>query len=464
MQTLRRRLTLTHILVALLAVAIVALLASGLIVRAYDQLVRQESLITREALRTALTQYYLRNRGWQNVDQFLQQQVEQRPFFSTRRIVLANQNGRVLFDSFDQVTNQRLPPRFRVQSTPIRVREQPEPVGFVVIPIGGESRSDPERSFIRSIMNMFLIGSGAAGGVAILVALLISRRVTMPLRSLTLAAQRLAAGERHEALAVPAEAELAELSHAFNSMATNLARQEDLRRQFVADVAHELRTPLSVLRLQVESLEDGVEQPTPTVLASLREEVHLLTHLVEDLRLLSLTDAGQLTLNPEALNANQLLERAAATIALRARQQGIDVRVEGNGNAPEMLADPQRMAQILGNLLENALRYTPRGGQVALRVVPNGSIAAPAIQRAQTPTTPLVILEVADTGAGIAPADLPHVFDRFYRADRARARETGGSGLGLAIVQRLVEAQGGVVGVTSTPGQGTIFQIALPMA
>jgi len=460
MKTLRQRLVLTHTLVALLAVLLVALLASGLILRAYRELIRQQNRNIQNRLSMALIDYYRQNRGWADVDQVLAEGLAERTLLEARRVVLADRRGQVRFDSAGILEGRQLPLRLRNLGMPLHALPRPPdgarpppPVGYLaVLPdLGGESDA-----FTRSIMRMVLLGSGIAGGVAFIVALLITRRVTRPLRRLTRAAQRLATGARHEPLPIPAEVELAELSRAFNSMAADLSRQEDLRRQFVADVAHELRTPLSVLRLQAEGLEDGVEEPTPALFASLREEVDLLTRLVEDLRLLSLADAGMLTFADESLDAGAMLERAVAVTAPRARQQGITLHVACPENHPHLLADPQRLLQILGNLLENALRYTPRNGSVTLRAFPAG----------QHGTTPgeHVVIEVADTGPGIAAEDLPHIFDRFYRTDRARARETGGSGLGLAIVQRLVEAQNGQVSVSSTPGKGTTFRIQLPAA
>jgi signal transduction histidine kinase len=274
----------------------------------------------------------------------------------------------------------------------------------------------------------------------------------------------------------PPDAELAELATAFNSMAAELERQQQLRRQLVADIAHELRTPLSVLRVQLESLEDGIEQPTPTTLASLSEEVGLLTRLVDDLRLLSLADAGQLSLAIADVDAVAAAERVVRTATTRARQQGVDLRAElpmvGSDAGPPLrvLADPQRLAQVLGNLVENALRYTPTGGVIVVRVRGMGDggwgLEDQLLRPSPHPPSPIpcIVFEVADTGPGIPADQLSHIFERFYRTDKARARETGGSGLGLAIVQRLVEMQGGRIWASSAVGRGAIFHVALPAA
>lgn len=460
MHSLRRRLTLTHTLVALLAVLLVALLASGLIVRVYRGLARQQAeqqaQATSQRLGALLARYYVANRGWRTVEADLRQSLVEQPWVNDQRVILVGVNERVLFDSAGELrSGQPLPLLLRRQpSAPVQAPERGV-VGRVVAPISIDAQLATERTFVRSITAIVIVGSLVAGGAALLVALLVARQLTRPLRSLTLAARRLAAGERHQPLATPAGAsgELGELAHAFNSMAADLARHEDLRRQLVADIAHELRTPLSVLRLQVESLEDGVEQPSPPVLNSLSHQVNLLARLVDDLRLLSIADAGQLALALESLDPQTVLERAAAAAAPRARQQQIDLRVERNGALPAVRADPQRLAQVLGNLVENALRYTPAGGSVTLRANQTQPTSAPA---------PCIVFEIADTGPGIPPDDLPHIFNRFYRTDRARARDTGGTGLGLAIVQRLVEAHGGQVSVASAPGAGAVFRVALP--
>jgi signal transduction histidine kinase len=452
MRTLHQRLTVTHTLVALLAVLLVALLAGLLIAHAYRQLTVQRAQDVGRALAPAISRLYVDTGGdWDVIGERLDRNLGRFPAAESRRLFLADDAWRIQYDSQNTLAGRRVPPALRRNEVPLKVQGQT--IGYLLIPIGAENRTAAENNFLRSIIFIVVLGSVCAGAVALVVAYLLARRLTAPLRSLTLAARGLAAGERHQPIRASAETELAELAHAFNRMAAELERQETLRRHMMADITHELRTPLSVLRLQIESLEDGIEQPTPEVFSSLNHEVGLLGRLVEDLRLISLADAGQLSLNPESLDPQRALEQVALTAVPRARQRGIDLRCAANGTLPAVHADPQRLAQVLGNLVENALRYTPQGGSVTL------DVRKEAVQGAAW-----LVFRVSDTGPGIAPENLPHIFDRFYRTDRARARETGGSGLGLAIVERLVTAQGGKVEVSSTPGKGTIFVVWLPAA
>ena len=227
----------------------------------------------------------------------------------------------MIFDSADKLTGQPTPLVARSLSTPVALRGQA--VGHVAVLVGGENRTVEERGFARSIITISVVGGLAGALIALLMGLLVARQITRSLRSLTAAARRIAIGERHEPLALPAEAELAELASAFNSMAVELGRQQELRRGMVADIAHELRTPLSVLRLQVESIEDGVAQPTPERLSALGQQIGLLSRLVDDLRLLSLADAGQLSLQLVALEPRALLAEVAAMAAPRANERGV---------------------------------------------------------------------------------------------------------------------------------------------
>ncbi len=288
----------------------------------------------------------------------------------------------------------------------------------------------------------------AAGLVALGLSWALSRRILGPIEALTRAARRLGSGDL--AARVPARGadEIGELSRAFNAMAEDLSRQESLRRTLVTDVAHELRTPLTNLRGQLEAVEDGLLPSSPDTIRSLQEEVMLLSRLVEDLQTLSVAEARRLPLDRAAVQLRDLVEGALESMKLRAKESGITLRSRLE-ELPPVNADAARIGQVLRNLLTNAITHTPAGGSVEV-----GARAEPGF----------VTVSVIDTGPGIAAEHLPHVFERFYRADPSRARATGGAGLGLAIVKSIVEAHGGSVGVESHPGNGAIFRFSLPLA
>jgi two-component system OmpR family sensor kinase/two-component system sensor histidine kinase BaeS len=310
---------------------------------------------------------------------------------------------------------------------------------------GFSHNGDAIRGFISATLALAAILLGLAA--------FFSSRLSRPLIRLTHAAQTVAAGDLSVRVRGGAVREIDELGQAFNRMAEGLAQADQQRRQLTADVAHELRTPLSIIRGRLEGMQDGVYQATPEQIGVLLDETALLERLIEDLRLLALADAGQLPLYPEPFDPAQLLHDAARSFAPQAIAGGVHLQVVAPDDLPDLVADPQRIAQVLGNLLSNALRHTPAGGTVALRAGLAGPPGGPAF----------LVLEVADTGTGIAPADLPRIFDRFWRADRARTRGSGGAGLGLVIARRIVEAHGGQIWAASAPGQGTAIRFSLPL-
>jgi two-component system sensor histidine kinase BaeS len=292
----------------------------------------------------------------------------------------------------------------------------------------------------------------AVAGVIVAAALgtaWIARRVSRPVRLLTGASLQLAAGRLD--VRVPnggGEDELTALSNSFNSMAAALQRSEERQRRLIADVAHELRTPLSNLRGYLEGLADGVIEPSPELFASLHEETLLQRRILEDLQVLALAEAGELDYAPAPFDLSDLAGTTVTAHRAVSGNAGVDLVLL----APEPVevnADPDRIRQVLGNLLSNAIRYTDAGGRVEIRV---GRDARGAF------------LSVRDTGVGMTAEEVSRVFDRFWRADPARQRATGGSGLGLTIARRIVADHGGAITAESTPGLGTTFTVHLPAA
>ncbi|MDX8052844.1 HAMP domain-containing sensor histidine kinase [Lentzea sp. BCCO 10_0798] len=269
---------------------------------------------------------------------------------------------------------------------------------------------------------------------------LTATQLVRPIRALTAATKRTAEGDR-TARVDGGSGEIGELARSFNAMSEKLAETERQRQAMVSDVAHELRTPLGNITGWLEATQDGLAEPDPHLIDMLLEESLLLQRLVDDLHDLAQADAGTLRLHPEPIALDDVVDQVVNA------QQNREILLRAETTPVHITADPVRLRQALGNLVANAVRYTPPGGEVVVKLF-----------RWQDEA----ILEVTDTGTGIAPDDVPHVFDRFWRADKSRSRRTGGSGLGLAITRHLVEAHGGVVSVTSTLGEGSTFRISLP--
>jgi two-component system OmpR family sensor kinase/two-component system sensor histidine kinase BaeS len=381
--------------------------------------------------------------------------------------VLATIDGTIVADATGERLGQTLSRPELALATPIMIDDQQ--VGLLLLPPLVHFRSGPPAT-ARHALQVFLVTGLAIGGLTLVVGLALSRGISRPLVDLTAATRTVAAGDLSVRVPVRHHGEVRELALAFNAMTEELARADELRRNLTADVAHELRTPLSVIRGKLEGVLDEVYPCTPDHLSPILEEIKLLTRLVEDLHLLSLAEAGQLSLDEQATDVGALLRDAQVNFGPQAADRGVTLALDLPTELPEVIADRRRIAQVLGNLLTNALRHTPSGGHVTL------SAAVPAL----SPSTLLRInsaergegmieVTVADTGIGIPPDDLPYIFERFWRGEKSRmtatvaSRAGGGTGLGLAIAKQLVEMHGGMIRVESTPGEGSKFRFTLPI-
>ena len=296
-------------------------------------------------------------------------------------------------------------------------------------------------------LNLLLVLSGLlAVAVALVLTFFLSCRIVAPVESLARAANAVARRDFTVRALTDSKDEVGQLTRTFNSMVAELARSDELRRNLVSDLAHELRTPVTNIRGYIEGMADGLIEVGGETLDSMQDEVLLLTRLIEDLQDLALAESGRMQLRLETCNLGLLARQAAAAVGQRAQAKQIALRVDAPAELP-VLADPQRITQVMRNLLVNAVEYTPTGGWVSVKVWDDALEAH---------------VEVSDSGPGIPAEDLPRIFERFYRVDKSRSRATGGVGLGLTIAHRLVQAHGGEIDVRSDPGSGAQFSVRLP--
>ncbi len=440
--SLRVRLLLSTILVVIIAVSVIAFVATRRTEGEFQRYVERRSPIDDRRLGYVLAKFYEQNHGWTGVTS----EVERLSQFAGQQVVLTDSAGKVIADSAGSLVGQTSedrwgPPRAIIQDSGAIL-------GAVYIdPL--KKPYDPAAAFIQAVNRSVLLGALAAGLAAVIITLVLSGRILRPVENLTAAAGRMAQGDLNVRVPVESQDELGQLAGAFNAMAGSLAKQEELRRNMVSDVAHELRTPLTNLRGYLEATRDGLINADYALMDSLYEETMLLSRLVNDLQELAQADAGQLTLlrNPTPLAG--VVEQAVAMLRPQAHTKQITLEADLPDDLPLVDVDAERIGQVLRNLLNNAIAHTPDGGTISVNAKVQGGE---------------VLVAVRDTGEGIAPEHLPHVFDRFYRADKSRARQTGGAGLGLAIVRQLVVAHNGTVGVESAVGQGSTFTFTLPVA
>ena len=463
MNRLRVQLILAFTLVVLVAVGAIAFL----IVRTTDTQFRQ--YVTNSSMQASgggleqLVAYYEQQGSWDGVESLLGQGV----FFSgpgdrffprpsdraakpmgRLDVMLADTDGEIVYDSAMEMGGKKLSSRERSQALPI-TQSDGSVIGSLLLSMPREwtMMGRLEQQFLSGMRNILIVGAVLAVGLGLIMGALLSQRLTAPLQRLAAAARAVAGGDLDHKVEVEGSTEIVEVGNAFNEMTTALSESERQRQNMVADVAHELRTPLSVVQGNLRAILDGVYELDRAEISRLYDETRLLSRLVDDLRELALADAGQLRLSPRPTDLDRVIQESLDNLALGAEARDVSLSTSLPDGLPAVQADPDRVSQVLRNLLTNALLYTPAGGSVTVSA---GSANG------------MVEVAVADTGVGIGPGDLPHIFERFWRADPARVR-MGSTGLGLSIAQSLIEAQGGRIWAESVPGRGSTFRFTLPV-
>lgn len=399
--------------------------------------IRKQILISR--VQTVLSRYYFTTGSWNGIEPLLTELGK----IDSEHIILTDTNGIVIADSAGTLDGQKY--ETDVPGYPI-----PLPGTQIVL---GIFWAQPEGNDIASTLglaiaiNSFLLWGGLlAAGIALVVTFFLARRITAPVTELTKAAERLGQGDLSQRVEYTGKDEIGNLTNTFNSMAGELERTEKLRRNMVADSAHELRTPISNIRGYLEAVRDGVIKPEPNTVDILYKETMHLSNLVDDLQDLTLADAGELKLVMQPEDIAEVIKHSVAMQAYL-ETKGLSITTEIPDGLPLVNVDKRRIGQVLRNLLDNAVKHTARGGSIKVTVMLLDG---------------LVKISVSDTGEGISEADLPNIFERYYRVDPSRNRATGGSGLGLTIAKRLVEAHGGIIEVQSEIGKGSCFSFTIP--
>ena len=461
------KLALAFIAVSLLTGLALAFFFRSLISENFERYVLDQQSQTKLTLVEA---YYAQTGSWDGVDQVLSpgtgammgghgagrgqgqgqggNQTQQVTQAGPRTFGLADANGIVLvgleglYPTGSQLTMQQL-------ESGVPILYEGQQVG-TLLSSRSISYSGLEQNFLDQVNQGLIWILLAAVLVVSLLSLLVSRNFTRPIKSLTAASHNLAEGKRTQLVEVRSSDELGELGKSFNRMSQEIENSERLRKQMTADIAHDLRTPLTVIGGYVEAARDGALDLTPERLDVLGLEINRLNRLVSDLRTLSQSDSGELIISREAVDPAGLLTKIRDVFRLQAEQKGIRLEVGTAEGLPALNGDEGRLMQVLENLVANAIRHTPAGGQIGLSVSP------------ATDSTAL-LFKVADNGEGIPAEELPLIFERFHRVDKSRHADSNQSGLGLAIARAIVEAHGGKIWAESTPGVGTSISFEIPI-
>lgn len=446
--SLRTKFILAFMAVSLAAIALVAVFAIFFSNQQFNQLIKDQKM---EELSIAIQTYLQENGSLAGIERFLRPPpMEMTPGQEPpmpRGFVLANPEGLVIL-GHEEHPRGTIMPKEALQSA-VSVEVEGEIVAYLEDFNPALQPGPQEASFIRRTNNALLYASLGAVFLSVILGLVFTQTLLKPLEKLETAIVKMKQGDTPQVRNAHGQDELGQVIQTFNAMSQSIAKGRKIRKQMTADIAHELRSPLTVISGYLEAMEEGTLPPSAERIAIIKAEVDQLNRLVTDLRTLALADAGQLSIEKAPVKPSALFLRLKSAFELLAKQKQIDLVFETAPNLSPLLVDEGRMVQALSNLLSNALRHTPEGGRITLSAIQD----ADAIQ-----------LIVEDTGEGIPPESLDRMFERFYRVDDSRFASKGETGLGLSIVKAIIEAHSGKVTVHSQIGTGTTFTLILPRA
>jgi len=461
------------LVVVLIAVGIMAFLINQNVNTEFRNYVQHGNLMYTQRLTVDLARHYDQYNNWKGVKDVLQDSIRS----DDDRLVLADASGKIIADT-DVEWEGESSSGLNLDNG-ISIDSSGQTIGTLYVfsssfaagrgHMGGRGMmgenntgNEPanrlvsaELDFLSRTNNYLWIAGSIAFVIAILLGLLLTRQITRPLRALTAGALEISRGNLGYRFKVKTRDELGELGQSFNTMAINLDKSEQARKRLVSDVTHELRTPLTIIEGTVDGMLDGVFPADREHLNSIKEQTALLTHLVRDLRDLSLAESGRLNLELTSVNMTDMVRRKLSQFEPAAKGKGIQLKLKTDLDVPEVKADVMRIDQVLTNLLSNALHHSPGGGTITVRLISEANLNHAG--------KPELIISVTDTGEGIPEEHIPHLFERFYKVEDSRTRSEGGAGLGLAIVKQMVQAHGGRVWAESEPGKGSTFYITLPL-
>ncbi|HEY61864.1 MAG TPA: HAMP domain-containing protein [Anaerolineae bacterium] len=458
---MRKKLILSFFIIVLVTVGLVILISNRQAMKDIQTYMFRGGFTGTEEIVIALEDYYRDNQTLEGVGNILTHPPTGKRFRSVNQntipkfppggkpiwIRVADADGNLIYDTNGQNTKSQLTKEEISRAIPLEVDKQL--IGYL-LPEGNIHFTPENEASLLNRFNSAIFLAGLISGVAaLIVAFLLADRLVKPIRALTNAAHSLAEGHLDERVQFKGNDEIATLGYTFNQMANSLQRAEERRQGLTADIAHELRTPLAVQRAHIEAIEDGIYDLTLENLAPIEEQNRLLSRIVEDLRVLALADTGELTLEKTNINIVALVKAVINRFQAQVQERHVKLSFINGEKHPSVFVDPQRIEQILHNLISNALRYSPENSEITIQLSTNEN---------------QLTISIRDSGPGIPEKAIPHLFERFYKTSKSRSREEGGTGLGLSIARKLAIAHHGNLTAENHPEGGALFTLTLPLS